>query len=253
MCEDADFTVEKPSRRSGIESFYRKKGMTYKKVRVMERWFARRRKSKVLELADRQMILATDTVADLQKAVAAAVEGKKKEAANHIGHLSKIEHEIDELRRSIFEELTKDTMPPQDREDIMHLVKRLDEMADHVKDAARALDLMLKTQIINVFWDPLSFVATKLVEITKILRKAIEALGTNPLKAKKLAITIDKIEGEIDEKYQHVKELLLKYSDDMSMATVLFLRDFAEEMEHVADACDDTADYVRILAATREF
>lgn len=219
----------------------------------MERWFARRRKSKVLELADRQMILATETVADLQKAVAAAAENNKKEASNHIEHLSKIEHEIDELRRTIFEELTKDTMPPQDREDIMHLVKRLDEMADHVKDAARALDLTLRTEISKVFWEPLSFVATKLVEITRILRKAIEALGANPSEAKRLAVTIDKIEGEIDEKYQDIKELLLRHSEEMSAATILFLRDLAEEMEHVADSCDDTADYVRILATTREF
>jgi hypothetical protein len=219
----------------------------------LERWFARRRKSKVLELADRQMILATDTVVDLQKAVTAAAEGDAEEARTHIEHLSKIEHEIDELRRAVFEELTKDTMPPQDREDIMHLVKRLDEMADHVKDAARSLDLILKTKISKAFWEPLVDIATKLVEITRILRKAIEALGTTPLEAKKLAITIDKIEGEIDERHQMIKNLLIQYSDEMTAATLMFLRDLAEEMEHVADSCDDTADYVRILAATREF
>ncbi|MDH5448042.1 MAG: DUF47 family protein [Candidatus Bathyarchaeota archaeon] len=219
----------------------------------MEKWFARRRKSKVLELADRQMILATDTVADLQRAVTAAAKNNKKEAETHIGHLSKIEHEIDELRRTIFEELTKNTMAPHDREDIMHLVKRLDEMADHVKDAARSLDLILKMDIPKVFWELLVYVSTKLVECTRILRRAIEALGTNPPEAKRLAITIDKIEGEIDAKYQKIKELFLQHSDEMNAATVIFLRDLAEEMEHVADSCDDTADYVRILAATREF
>lgn len=219
----------------------------------MEKWFARRRKSKVLELADRQMILATDTVADLNKAVIAASKNKKAEAENQISHLSKIEHEIDELRRAIFEELTKDTLSPQDREDIMHLVKRLDEMADHVKDAARNLDLVLRTKIPEIFWNPLVTTAAKLVEITKILRKAIEVLGTAPSEAKKLAISIDKIEGEIDLKYQEIKELLLKHSSEMTAATVLFLRDLAEEMEHVADSCDDTADYVRILAVIREF
>jgi len=219
----------------------------------LEKWFARRRKSKVLELADRQMILATDTVADLQKAVMAASKGDAKEAKVHIERLSKLEHEIDELRRTIFEELTKDTMPPHDREDIMHLVKRLDEMADHVKDAARSLDLLLRAKIVEVFWEPLVEISTKLVEITRILRRAIEALGINPPEAKQLAITIDKIEGEIDDGYQRIKELLLENSDEMATATVLFLRDLAEEMEHVADSCDDTADYVRILAAIREY
>lgn len=227
--------------------------MILRKGKNMEKWLARRRKSKVLELADRQITLAMDTVAELEKAVVAAAKNNKEEARTNITHLSKIEHEIDELRRIIFEELTKDTMAPQDREDIMHLVKRLDEMADHVKDAARALDLILETEIPEAFWKPLVCMATKLVEITRILRRAIEALGTDPSEAKKLAMTIDKIEGEIDERYQEAKELLLEYSNDMNVAAVLFLRDLAEEMEHVADSCDDTADYVRILAAAREF
>ena len=235
------------------EEFYIEVDMSFKKGEIMERWFARRRKSKVLELADRQMILALDTVVDLQKAISEASKGHRRAAETRIEHLSKSEHEIDELRRTIFEELTKDTMSPQDREDIMHLVKRLDEMADHVKDAARALSLLLKTKIPEVFWEPIGFVASKLVKITRILRKAIEALGTDPPEARKLAITIDEIEAEIDEKYQYIKELLLQHSHEMSAAVTLFLRDLAEEMEHVADSCDDTADYVRILAATREF
>ncbi len=222
-------------------------------MKNVEKWFARRRKSKVLELADRQITLAMDTVMDLQKAVLAAAKSKKEDTETSIRHLSEIEHEIDELRRIIFEELTKGTVPPQDREDIMHLVKRLDEMADHVKDAARALDMVIKTQVPTLFWDPLTYMATKLVEITRILRRAIEALGTDPQQAKNLAITIDKIEGDIDEKYHEIKELLLQHSNKMNVAGVLFLRDLAEEMEHVADSCDDTADYVRILAAAREF
>lgn len=219
----------------------------------MEKWFVRRRKTKVLELADKQITRATDTVVDLRNAIAAAAKGDRKEAENQISHLSKIEHEIDELRRLIFEEMTKDSMAPQDREDIMHLVKRLDVMADHVKDSARNLHLLLDAQIPNEFWNPLETMSNKLVECAKTLRQAIDALGANPAEAKRLAITVDKIEGEIDEKYQEVKKLLLQLSGRMTPAAVLFLRDVAEEIEHTADACDDTADYVRILATAREF
>jgi uncharacterized protein Yka (UPF0111/DUF47 family) len=46
--------------------------------------------------------------------------------------------------------------------------------------------------------------------------------------------------------------LLLKYSNEIDAATILLLKDLIEEMEHVADACDDTADYVRILTVSRE-
>jgi predicted phosphate transport protein (TIGR00153 family) len=225
----------------------------FEKVALMEKWFVRRRKSKVLELADKQIILATDTVVDLRNAIAAVTKGDVKEAENQIKHLSKIEHEIDELRRTIFEELTKDAIAPQDREDILHLVKRLDVMADHVKDSARNLDLLLETKIPQELWNHLENMANKLVECAKTLRKAIEALGSNPSESRKLAIKVDQIEGEIDEGYQKIKKILLQYSQNISAVALLYLLYIAEEIEHTADACDDTADYVRILATIREF
>jgi len=218
----------------------------------MEKWFARRRKSKVLELADRQMTLAIDTVMDLQKTIQAGLKGDKKSAKRHIAHLSVIEHEIDELRRTIFEELTRGSMPSKDREDIMHLVKRLDEMADHVKDASRNANLLLDANIPKVFWEKLFSMSNHLVETATTLRKAIEALGTNPTQAMKLAMEIDKIEGKVDEEYLETKEMFLAHVDKIDAASFLFLRDMIEELEHVADSCDDTADYVRILAVARE-
>ena len=218
----------------------------------MEKWFTKRRKSKVLEIADRQMTLAIDTVIELEKSINAASSGKKDEAKASFEKLSVIEHEIDELRRTIFEELTRGSLPPKDREDIMHLVKRLDEMADHVKDASRAVVLLLDAKVVKEMWTQFAKTAKDLVAIATTLRNAIEKLGTDPLGAMKLAKQIDEVEGRVDEKYLRSKAFLLKNSNKMDAATILLLKDLIEEMEHVADACDDTADYVRILTVTRE-
>lgn len=38
----------------------------------------------------------------------------------------------------------------------------------------------------------------------------------------------------------------------MDAATISLVKDLIEEMEHVADSCDDIADYVRILTVARE-
>ncbi len=218
----------------------------------MERWFAKRRKSKVLEIADRQMTLAIDTVIELGKSINAASKGKKEEAKKSFEKLSMIEHEIDELRRTVFEELTRGSLPSKDREDIMHLVKRLDEMADHVKDAGRAVFLLLEADVAKEMWKQFAETSKDLVECATTLRKAIEKLGTNPAEAMELAKKIDEIEGRVDEKYLESKALLLRRSDDMNAATISLLKDLIEEMEHVADSCDDTADYVRILTVARE-
>jgi len=218
----------------------------------MERWFSERRKSKVLEMADRQMTLAIDTVIELEKSINAALNGNKEKAIASFNKLSKVEHEIDELRRTVFEELTRGSLLSKDREDIMHLVKRLDEMADHVKDASRAVILLLEATVEKELWKQFARTAKDLVVCATTLRKAIENLGTDPVKAMELAKQIDAIEGQVDEKYLKSKALLLEYSKKMDAATMLLLKDLIEEMEHVADACDDTADYVRILTVSRE-
>ncbi len=219
---------------------------------MMEEWFTKRRKSKVLEIADRQMTLAIDTVIELEKSINAALKGDKDKAKASFEKLSLIEHEIDELRRTIFEELTRGSLPSKDREDIMHLVKRLDEMADHVKDASRAVNLLLEAKVDKEMWKQFSETAKDLVACATTLRNAIEKLGSNPPKAMELAKQIDEIEGRVDEKYMKSKALLLKHSNKMDAATIIILKDLIEEMEHVADTCDDTADYVRILTVARE-
>ena len=218
----------------------------------MEEWFAKRRKVKVLEIADRQMTLAIDTVIELEKSIDAASKGDKEKARASFEKLSLIEHEIDQLRRTVFEELTRGSLHSKDREDIMHLVKRLDEMADHVKDASRAVVLLLDTKVVEEMWKQFAKTAKDLVACATTLRNAIEKLGTDPLGAMKLAKQIDEIEGRVDEKYLKSKALLLKHSNKMDAATIMVLKDLIEEMEHVADACDDTADYVRILTVARE-
>jgi len=218
----------------------------------MENWFAKRRRSKVLDIAHRQMTLAIDTVKELEKSVNAALNGNKEEAKSSFERLSLVEHEIDELRRTVFEELTRGSLPFKDREDIMHLVKRLDVMADHVKDSGRSVIVLLEAKVVREIWEQFVEIAKDLVACSTILRKALDMLGTNPLEARELSKKVDEVESMVDEKYLKTKALLLKHADRMDSATLMLLRDLLESMEHVADSCDDTADYIRILTVARE-
>jgi len=67
-----------------------------------------------------------------------------------------------------------------------------------------------------------------------------------------LSQKVDQFETRIDERYLRVKEMLLKHGREMDAATLLILKDLLQSLEEVADSCDDTADYVRILTVTRE-
>jgi len=203
-------------------------------------------------MAYRQMTLAIDTVTELERAMIAASKRETAEAKKDIERLFVVETEIDDLRRAVFEELTRGSLPPKDREDIMHLVKRLDVMADHVKDSGRSLKLLLEAQMPKDVWNELVEITKDLVEESTTLRRSIEKLGVNTAEVRALAQKVDQVETRIDERYLRVKELLLKHGREMDAATLLILRDLLQSLEEVADSCDDTADYVRILTVTRE-
>lgn len=218
----------------------------------MEKWFAERRKSKVLDMAYQQITKAIMTVNDLEKAMTAASKKETEDAKKHIQRLFEVETEIDDLRRAVFEEVTRGSLPPKDREDIMHLVKRLDVMADHVKDAGRSLLLLAETQMPTDIWNELVEIAKDLVTESTALRASIEKLGTDPIEVRKLALKVDEVETRIDERYLKTRGLIIKHGREMDAGTLLILKDLLQSLEEVADSCDDTADYVRILTVTRE-
>lgn len=215
----------------------------------MEKWFARRRKTKLLELAYRQITLAIDTVTDLDKAMNAALSKNKKEAKSNIERLFVTEVEIDDLRRAVFEESAKGNLPPKDREDLLHLVKRLDVLADHVKDSARNLLILLDENVPDEIWGSYAEITKNLVRSATTLRKALERLGVNPQEAREYAKKVDEIEGQVDEEYLKAKWLLLQQRE-LNAATIIVLKDLLDLLEQIADTSCDTADYIRILTVS---
>jgi predicted phosphate transport protein (TIGR00153 family) len=218
----------------------------------MEKWFAQRRKSKVLELADRQLTLAIDTVTELENSISAVLKKNVEDAKNHIEKLFRTEEEVDSLRRTIFDESTRGSLPLNDREDLMHLVKRLDVMADHVKDSGRNVLLLLEINIPKELWNAYAEMAKNLVECAKALKASIEKLGSDPIEARALSQKVDEVEKKVDENNLKIKGILLKSDKEVTPSTLFILKDLVESMEEVADSCDDTADYVRVLTITRE-
>lgn len=212
-------------------------------------WFEKRRKTDALKLAQEQITKALDTATLLHKAVQNAAEGKKDEARSNIEKLSAEEEEVDSLRQQAFKELTNVAVSTEFREDLMHLVKRLDVMADYVKDSARSITILLETTVPDEIWNLNVKVAEALVESTTTLRSSIEKLATDPPKAKELAKKVNEIEGRIDKDYLTTKKLFIKHGQKLDAGTLLILNNLIEFMEQAADVCADTADYINILAS----
>lgn len=214
-------------------------------------WLDLRRKSKTLNLAQKQILMAIKTVTELKEAVLAFSEGKQKDVEERLETLFSDEKVIDSLRRLVFEELTKESLSPKYREDLMHIVKRLDVIADQVKDSARNVKVLLGTNVPEEIWSVNVKIAEALAKESDLLGSTLEMLGIAPAEAKELARKVDEQENIVDAEYLRAKALFSKYSKELDFAVMLMLRDLLESMEQIADLCSDTADYIKILAVGR--
>lgn len=213
-------------------------------------WFEKRRKAKALELAQQQIIKALDTATLLHQVVRSLAEGTKEEVAQRIRYIFQTEKEVDKLRREVFKEMSKHTALSVDyREDILHLVKRLDTLADHVKDAARCLEILQEIQIPEELMQDTLRITSTLVKCTLALRTSIEKISSAPAEAIKNAAKVEEIENKIDKEYMNMKKLLIKHGGQMNLGAAIIFDDLLEFIEQAADMCADTADYIVTLSS----
>lgn len=221
-----------------------------REIFVMERWFEKRRKSKVLELAHRQMTVALDTVNDLERALKAALAGDRGTAKTTIERLFVVEEEIDALRRTVFEELTRGSLSPKDREDIMNLVKNLDGMADHVKNSGRNVLVLLDAEVPKEVWKAFTEMSSGITRTAAVLRESLRNLGEDNSRARAMSEKVEDEENKVDKKYLEIKSLLLRYGDRINPGALIILKDLLDSMEEAADRCADTGDYIRVLTVS---
>jgi len=213
-------------------------------------WFEKRRRTKGLELAHDQITKAFDTVTWLNKAMKSFSEGNVEETRRHVENLFHAEEEVDKLRTEVFMELSKGAALVADyREDLLHLVKRLDTLADHTKDAARCLEMLGETRIPEELCEKTVFMTSKLVEAAQTLRSSIEKMSFNPTEAVELSKKVGDVEHDLDAEYLKAKTLFVKYGGKINCGAMVIFDDLIEFIEHAADMCADTADYIIILSS----
>ncbi|NWG09348.1 MAG: DUF47 family protein [Nitrososphaerales archaeon] len=84
------------------------------------------------------------------------------------------------------------------------------------------------------------------VEIVQRLSEVIRSLTINPAQSIELASNVEKLEGQIDNKYREITVKVLNKVN--SVKDLLVLKDIVERIESMSDACLAASDSVTILA-----
>jgi len=209
--------------------------------------FRRTKELRALNLLKEHINLCASTVEALERIFEMLPSCSSDELSSLIKELYRIEERADKVRREIANELAKDILPPLYREDLMHLIEKVDLIADLSKDIGRILFTMAtcKRSRVDVY-NACKDIVTKLSECSKVTRECLVSLLYDLNKTIKLSYEIEVIEEEIDSLY--VDALKYLYESKIPANELLPLYELVKSLEEIADLCEDASDVAKVIA-----
>ena len=211
-------------------------------------WFGRRREVKALKLMEKHLANVVSAVEDLVRALEAALRGDEEDMAACVKRVDEAEMEADRLRRAIMDELASEVVPVVGREDLMHLVKRMDMIADWSREATRILEAIPLAEVPREVLEECLKMAEGAKECAYAVRRAIDRLLTKPDEALKEADRVERLEEQVDVLYKEARTVFANLKPGCpSVPVLILLRDLMDAIENVADWCENTCDQVRVI------
>jgi predicted phosphate transport protein (TIGR00153 family) len=212
-------------------------------------WFTPKRGDAVLEMVEDHLELTQNAVSDLYRMVEASASNLEKERRDFFESVSQMEMRADELRRQMVDELTRSEMFPEERDDLMELVRAVDWVADWSKEAGRILVLIPFEKAPDEMKVASQNLCRADVDCVTVLGRCIKVLLKKPAEAINLANEVEVLEEEIDELYSHARAHLAQLEfEGFSTGALILLSQFLDAVETIADWCENTADIVRAVA-----
>lgn len=159
---------------------------------------------------------------------------KEIEHAEHIG---------DEITHEIMNNLNTVFITPFDREDIHYLASTIDDVADHVKDAALRIKLYKPNNVPSAVIKMAELISEGAVKV----KAAIEELRDmrNIEKLRKMIIEINNVENQSDA----IFELALTdlFANEKDPIEIIKIKDIIAKMESASDRCEDIANVIESI------
>lgn len=156
--------------------------------------------------------------------------------------LKQYETEGDTLIYELTTKLNTSFMTPIERDDILHLSIKMDDILDGIEHFTAHLEMFSLTDIdeyVQLFMD-------NIVASTNEIVKALQLLSKKKLvEMRTHAVTIKKLESICDEVYRtSIKQLFINETDPIR---IIQLKDIYEQLEEIADYCEDVANTIEAI------
>ncbi len=216
----------------------------------LESWLMARRTVKAMGLVLEHSKMTTVAVELLGKCVREAVDGKKEELQKGFELLEQKEHEADNMRRRIIEELARGELPSDDRAGLMRLGRQLDWITDWAHEASRILVMFDLSQMPKAIQDILLEMCSTATQATSRVADTVQKLIDGDLDASlKASDEVERLEEKVDGLHQKSRGILKDIkTNGINVGSIILLSQFLEAVENTADRCEDACDQARVMA-----
>jgi predicted phosphate transport protein (TIGR00153 family) len=162
------------------------------------------------------------------------------ETADLIREIKELEHEGDRLTHEVVDLLNRTFVTPFDRDDMYRLATALDDVCDHVDEAAGHIVGYGITEIrpaAQAQGEVIARAATKLQEAVELLEGFKDS--------KRQLIDLRELEDEGDRLNHEAISELFRSADDALY--VIRWKDVHEQLEEAVDACENAADVLEAI------
>lgn len=192
-----------------------------------------------------------ECVIELEKGLDALINEKNlTKAEGFFDKVDSLEGEADTLRRNIQKDISRGELNPSIRQDLSHLVKRMDDVANCCNGVARRIGT-----IPIKFWEQTSENTTNIIhEITKTTvecaefldKMVIDLLGERK-NIKEYARQINQSEHKVDLLNIKLRKSLQETHYDVNFFTIFTIGNIFDILEAISDSIEAVADYIIVL------
>ncbi|MCC7450944.1 MAG: DUF47 family protein [Anaerolineae bacterium] len=164
----------------------------------------------------------------------------KKPSDKNAQRLHKLEHEADEVRRMLIDELNRTFVTPIDRQDIFALSRAIDDVVDYADTT------IIEMEVLSV--KPNNYLArmtTLLRDAAEEIRLAMERLEKHPTVANEHAAKAKALENRMEGVYREAVADLFRGPKNVDhVVEMLKLREIYRHMSNAADRGDEAANII---------
>jgi predicted phosphate transport protein (TIGR00153 family) len=221
-------------------------------------WFKSRNEETVINKTLVHMKKVLECVVEFQKALSFLLEEKNIDLAIKVFfRVNEQEHQADGIRRKILRMLSKAELNATVRENLMHLIKRNDDVANATNASARMLIYMNHNDLLSLG----DLVHEKMLEIARVTVETIKKLDSmlNHLiegrenEIQKLGDEVNTLEHDVDEARFVINRTLVSNHPDINPFSAIEIHNCISAMEAITDNAEEVADYLILLVTSKRF